>query len=109
MQSMEPGVEPVRVAKPGQVPPGSDERLLDRVARELRVPEDQAGGRVQPREAHIEERGEGVMFASPRSLDRGLAGPRSPLVCGTAMAVVLDRVWRPCRAKGSPSPLPADR
>ena len=64
----------------GQVPPGSDERLLDRVARELRVAEDQAGGRVQPREVHVEERGEGVMFASPRSLDRGLAGPRSPRV-----------------------------
>ena len=38
------------IAKSRQVAPGADERLLDRVARELRVPEDQAGRRVQPRE-----------------------------------------------------------
>ena len=37
-EAVEPGVEPVRVAQPGQVPPGSDQRLLDGVARELRGP-----------------------------------------------------------------------
>ena len=50
-QSVEPGVEPVRVTKPGQVTPGANEGVLDRVARELRVPEDEARGRVQPRDA----------------------------------------------------------
>ena len=95
---MEPGVEPVRIAKSGQIPPGSDERLLDRVARELRVAEDQAGSRVQPREADIDERGEGVMLASPRSLDE-VSLVHGRLWCGTATAVVLDRVWRPCRSE----------
>ena len=50
-QSVEPGVEPVGISQPRQVPPGRIERVLDRVARELRVPEDQAGRRVQPRDA----------------------------------------------------------
>ena len=81
-QTVEPGVEPVRVAKPRQVAPGADEGLLDRVARELRVPENQAGGRVQPRERRVDERGEGVMIALPRAFDEhslvhdGLAVPR---------------------------------
>ncbi len=66
---MQPGVEPVRLAKPGQIPPGSDHRLLDGVARELRVPEDESGSRVQPREARIEELGEGVMLAVACPLD----------------------------------------
>ena len=47
-ESVEPGIEPVRVTKPGQVPPGSNEGVLDRVARELRVPQDESRGRVQP-------------------------------------------------------------
>src|SRR6188472_4325804 len=70
-QSMEPGVEPLRVTETGQITPGADERLLDRVARELRVAEDQPGGRVQPREPDIEERSEGLMIASLRSVDAG--------------------------------------
>ena len=47
---MEPRIEPVRVTQPGQVTPGSDERFLDRIARQLAVPEDQPGGRVQARD-----------------------------------------------------------
>jgi hypothetical protein len=46
-QSVEPGVETLRIAQSRQVAPGPDERLLDRIARELTVAEDQAGGRVQ--------------------------------------------------------------
>ena len=49
-EPVDPGVEPVGVAQPREVPPGVDQRILDRVARELRVPEDEAGGRVQPRD-----------------------------------------------------------
>src|SRR4051794_15639883 len=59
-ETMEPGVEPVRVAKPGQVSPGTYQRVLDRVARELRVPKDEARGRVQPRSRRRGEHGEGV-------------------------------------------------
>ena len=64
-QAMEPRVEPVRVAETREVAPGSDERLLDRIARELWVPEDESGGRVQPRDGQVDEHGEGVMIASP--------------------------------------------
>jgi len=59
----QPGVELVGVAKRRQVPPCADESILDRVSRELRVPEDQPGGRVQPRDGRAGERGEGVMIA----------------------------------------------
>src|SRR3954468_10623589 len=45
-QSMEPGVETLRIAETGEVAPGSNTGFLDRVARELRVPDDQSGGRV---------------------------------------------------------------
>ena len=47
-QAVEPGIEPVRITKPGQVTPGAHQGVLDRVARELGVPEDEARGRVQP-------------------------------------------------------------
>ena len=36
------------ITKPGQVTPGSHQGVLDRVARELAVPEDEARGRVEP-------------------------------------------------------------
>lgn len=38
-QTMDPGVEPLHVAQRGQVAPGPDEGLLDRVPCELGVPE----------------------------------------------------------------------
>jgi hypothetical protein len=78
-KAMEPGIEPVRIAKSRQVSPGANEPLLDRVARELGVPENQAGRRVQPRERRVDERGEGVMIAMPCAFDeRSLVhdGPR---------------------------------
>ena len=68
-QSVEPGVEPVRVAQAREVAPGSDVRLLDRVAREIRVPKDEAGGGVQPRDGRADEHGEGVMIAPPCPFD----------------------------------------
>ena len=91
-QTVEPGIEPVRVAQPGQVPPGAHHRLLDRVARELRVPEDESGGRVQPREGRVDEHGEGVMIALACPLDEsplvhGRLGAARP--CGRA-----HRLWR---------------
>ena len=47
-KAVEPGIEPIRITKSGQVSPGSHEGVLDRVARKLRVPKDEARGRVQP-------------------------------------------------------------
>ena len=66
---MEPGVEALRIAETGEMPPGSDVALLDRVACELRVPEDEPGRRVQPHDGRVDELGEGVMIAPLRSLD----------------------------------------
>ena len=68
-QSVEPGVEPVRIAKPAQVPPCPERGLLDRVARELRVPEDQPGCRVQSRKVRADEHAEGLMIALACLLD----------------------------------------
>ena len=68
-EAMEPGVEAVGIAKSRQVPPGSDESVLDRVACELRVPEDEAGHLVQPHDGRAGELGEGVMIALRCSLD----------------------------------------
>jgi hypothetical protein len=68
-QAVEPGVEPLRIAQPGKIAPGSNEGILDRVSRELTVPEDEASGRVQPREGSAGNHGKGVMIALPRSLD----------------------------------------
>ena len=75
-----PGVEPVRIAERRQGPPGADESILDTVARELRVPEDQPGRRVQPRDGVAGKRREGVMIAPLRPLDEVSLvhdGPRS--------------------------------
>jgi hypothetical protein len=43
--------------------------VLDRVSRELVVPEDQSGRPVQPRDERAGKHREGVMIASLRSLD----------------------------------------
>lgn len=87
-QSMEPGIEALRITQPGQVSPGSDEGVLDCVSRELAVPEDQAGGSVQPRDGRAGELREGVMIALPRSLDEtSLVHGR--LTCGAARVVAL--------------------
>jgi len=97
-ESVEPGPEPVRVAQPGQVPPGSDHRILDGVARELRVPEDEPGSRVQPREGDVHERDEGVMIASLRSLDESSLVHGHPFG-GVTRLVALTRVGVPGMSK----------
>ena len=59
-----------------QVPPGADEGLLDRVSRELVVPEDESGSRVQPRDEQRRQ-------ARQRRHDRlGVLARRVPLVHG---------------------------
>ena len=60
------------IAKSGQVSPGVQQRVLDRVSRELAVPEDQAGRSVQPRDGRASEHGEGFMIAPLCLLDETL-------------------------------------
>ena len=67
-QSMQPGVEPIRVAQRGQITPGADEGVLDGVRRPVRVPEHEPGGRVEAGDRGACQLGEGVMIALPRSL-----------------------------------------
>lgn len=68
-QSMQPGVESLGIAEPGQISPGLEEHLLDRVLREVAIAEDQSGDRLQPRAGSAGKQREGVMIAPPRSLD----------------------------------------
>ena len=67
-QAVEPRIEPLGITQPGQVTPGSHQGVLDRIARELAVPEDEARGRVEPGGRRGREHGEGVVIASPRPL-----------------------------------------
>ena len=62
-EAVQPGVESVRVAQPGQVPPGANEGLLDGVSRSLGIPEDEPGGGVQAIDRGACEHGKGVMIA----------------------------------------------
>ena len=68
-QAVQPRLEAIGIAQAGQTAPGGKEPFLDRVSRELVVPEDQTGRRVQPRDERAGKRGKGVMIASPRPLD----------------------------------------
>ena len=95
-----PGIEAVRVPQTGQVPPSSDEGVLDRIAGELRIPEDEAGGRVQARERRVDEQREGVVIASLCPPDQ-VSLVHGPLIGGATSAVAFDRVWRHRRAEGS--------
>ena len=65
---MKPGVEAPQVAQRGEVPPGSDERLLDGVLGPVGIAQDQPGGRVHALDRGARERGKGVMVASSRTL-----------------------------------------
>ena len=67
-QSVEPGVESIRVAKRGQITPGLEERVLHGILGLLVVPEDQPGGGIQAGDRGACQRGEGVMIAMPRAL-----------------------------------------
>ena len=85
---MEPGVPALRVAQPGQVPPGSQQRFLDSVSRELVVPEDESGRGIQSRDGRAGKRREGVMIACSRLLDEGSLVHGRPR-CGTTMVAAL--------------------
>ena len=99
--AVDPGVEPVGVAQPRQVPPGLDECLLDRVARELRVVEDQSGRCVQSRDDPADEHGEGVMIALSGPLDEIPLVHRRPPVTARPLGRALNRTV-PSRAEWFP-------
>jgi hypothetical protein len=67
-EPVEPCLESVGVAQGGQVPPASDERLLDGVFSEVGVLEDESSRGVQPADRGACQHGKGVMIALPRSL-----------------------------------------
>ena len=83
-QPVQPGVEAIRVTEPGQVPPGADEALLNRILGQVRVTKDQSGCCVQPPEGAIDELCEGVMIAPLRPVDE-LSFIHDRLACGTAL------------------------
>src|SRR5262245_13690931 len=62
----QPRLEAVGVAERRELPPGSEERLLDGVLREVGVSQDQAGGRIEPVDRGGREHGEGIVIASTR-------------------------------------------
>ena len=68
-QATEPRLKPIRIAKRRKVPPSSNEPLLDRVSRELVIPEDESGRRVQARDERAGKQCEGVMIAALCPLD----------------------------------------
>ncbi len=76
-----PGLEPIGIAQRRQIAPRAHEPVLDRVSREFVVPEDQSGGRVQPRDERTGQHGEGVMIASLCSLDELSLVHGPPSVC----------------------------
>jgi deazaflavin-dependent oxidoreductase (nitroreductase family) len=88
-EAMNPRVEARRVPETGHVPPRADERVLDGVARELRVAEDQSSGRVQPPDGQVDQAREGVMIAFPRPFDETSLIHALPRGFGTAIMVVL--------------------
>ena len=67
-QSVEPGVEPGRVAQRGQITPGADQGVLDGVHRPVRIPEHEPGGGIEAGDRGACQHGEGVMIATPRPL-----------------------------------------
>ena len=66
---MEPGAEPIGIPKPWEVAPGPDVGILDGVAGELLVPEDQSRHGFHLGDGLADEQGKGILIAPPCSLD----------------------------------------
>ncbi len=67
---MQPGSEPLQLTEPGQISPCPRQCLLDSVAGEFRVPEDEADASVESDQGVTDEHGRRVMIASPCSHDQ---------------------------------------
>src|SRR5689334_22754115 len=65
----DPGIEPVDVSQPRQLPPRVDERLLDGVLSPLAVAKDQAGDGIETITGCRREGLEGLVIAIPGCLD----------------------------------------
>ena len=76
---MQPGVEPVEVAKPSQVAPGEDEGLLNRIIGEIAVAQHELGNVEQATDRFGCEGCERIAIASACSLDQ-ISPHGSPLV-----------------------------
>ena len=89
---VKPGIETIGIAQGRQVPPASDERLLDGVLRSVWVPQDEPSRGVKPTDRGACQHSEGVMIALPRSLHEVLlhVAPR----IRTAALVVSGVYWR---------------
>src|SRR5262249_4900084 len=66
----DPGLEAVRIAKPADVAPAGDERLLGRVVRALRIAKDQTGDGVEPVDPEASQLRERLAVTRLRPLDQ---------------------------------------
>ena len=107
-ETSEPALEAIRIAERGQVPPGAKEAFLDRVSRELVVPKDQSGSRIQPRDERAGKHREGLMIASLRSNDELSLVHGHPVHCGAAIKS-RSECKSPWSAKGFPRGVSAQR
>ena len=94
-EPVEPGIEALGVTQPGQVAPCPDVRVLDRVPRQLRVPDDEVGDGLQPRDGRDDEWREGVMVAPARSFDEVPLVHSHPRWCDPSAACKGNGVARP--------------
>ena len=82
---------PVRIAVPEQ-------GILNRILREVRVPEDQPGGCVQPPQGAIDQFGKGLMIAPPRPVDEliqaAAGGDDGRAACGELSATAKSTLER---------------
>ena len=92
-QSVEPGVELVRIAKAADVTPGPDEGVLDRIFRGIPVAEDPSCDRVQAVVCGGREGIEGLVVAPLCAFDE-LGRQADPSVFDADVCRV-HRVWRP--------------
>jgi MerR family transcriptional regulator, repressor of the yfmOP operon len=66
-EPMQPGLEAIGIAQRREVPPASDERLLDGVLRAVGIPQDEPSRGVEPTDRGACQQRKGVMIASPCS------------------------------------------
>jgi hypothetical protein len=91
-KSVEPGIEPLTVAKAAEVPPGPDEGVLHGILRGIPIAEDPSRDRVQPVVCGRREVIEGLVIASLCTFDE-FGRQRRPLGADAVVCRV-HRVWR---------------
>ena len=68
-QPIQPSIEVVGITQLAEIPPGLRQPVLNRVACELGVAEDEASGRVEPSDRPPNERRKGVVVAAASAFD----------------------------------------